>query len=88
MLIAGKILARVLLNRLNEHLDSQGFYHKASVDSGKTEEQQSFKKNARNRMCAKATEIFSAKNIRILYIESAKTVNKMTLNKLIKLMTL
>ena len=28
---------------------------------------------------AKATHIFSAKNIRILYIESAKTVNEMTL---------
>ena len=34
---------------------------------------------------AKATHIFSAKNIRILYIESAKTVNEMTLNKLVKL---
>ena len=51
--VAGKILARVLLNRLN----GQGFYQKASVDSGKTEEQwtwplqhDSFKKNARNRM--------------------------------------
>ena len=30
--------------------------------------------------------IFSAKNIRILYVESAKTVNKMTLNELVKLM--
>ena len=30
--IAGKILARVLLNRLNEHLEQSG----ASVDSGKT----------------------------------------------------
>ena len=28
--------------------------------------------------------IFSAKNIRILYIESDKTVNEMTLNKLVK----
>ena len=37
--IAGKILARVLLNRLNEHLEQQGFYQKASVDSGKTEKQ-------------------------------------------------
>ena len=37
---------------------------------------------------AKATHIFSAKNIRILYIESAKTVNKMTLNELVKLTTL
>ena len=38
--IAGKILARIVLNRLNEHLErSQGFYQKASVDSGKTEEQ-------------------------------------------------
>ena len=35
-----------------------------------------------------ATYIFSAKNIRILYIESAKTVNEMTLNELIKLTTL
>ena len=34
---------------------------------------------------AKATHIFSAKNIRILYIESAKSVNKMTLNELVKL---
>ena len=30
---------------------------------------------------------FSAKNIRILYIESAKTVNEMTLNELVKLTT-
>ena len=29
--------------------------------------------------------IFSAKNIRILYIESARTVNEMTLNELVKL---
>ena len=36
----------------------------------------------------KATHIFSAKNIRILYIESAKTVNEMTLNELVKLTTL
>ena len=34
---------------------------------------------------AKATHIFSAKNFRILYIESAKTVNKITLNELVKL---
>ena len=34
---------------------------------------------------AKATHIFTAKNIRILYIESAKTVNEMTLNELVKL---
>ena len=34
---------------------------------------------------AKATHIFSAKNLRILYIESAKIVNKMTLNELVKL---
>ena len=33
-------------------------------------------------------DIFSAKNIRILYIESAKTVNEMTLNELVKLTTL
>ena len=31
---------------------------------------------------------FSAKNIRILYIESAKTVNEMSLNELVKLTTL
>ena len=37
---------------------------------------------------AKATHIFSAKNIRILYIESDKTVNEMTLNELVKLTTL
>ena len=37
---------------------------------------------------AKATHIFSAKNFRILYIESAKTVNEMTLNELVKLMML
>ena len=37
---------------------------------------------------AKAIHIFSAKNIRILYIESAKTVNEMTLNELVKLTTL
>ena len=33
----------------------------------------------------KATHIFSAKNIRILCIESAKTINEMTLNNLVKL---
>ena len=37
---------------------------------------------------AKATHIFSAKNIRILHIESARKVNEMTLNELIKLTTL
>ena len=36
---------------------------------------------------AKATHVFSAKNIRILYIESVKTVNEMTLNELVKLTT-
>ena len=35
-----------------------------------------------------ATHIFSAKNIRIFYIESAKIVNELTLNKLVKLTTL
>ena len=39
-------------------------------------------------MSAKATHIFSAKHIRILYIESAKIVNEMTLNELVKLTTL
>ena len=42
-----------------------------------------------SRFCsAKATHIFSAKNIRILCIESAKTVNEMALNELVKLTTL
>ena len=45
-------------------------------------------KNVSSFCSAKATHIFSAKNIRILYIESAKTVNEMTLNELIKLTTL
>ena len=46
------------------------------------------KKNVSSFCSAKATHIFSAKNIRILYIESAKTVNEMTLNELVKLTTL
>ena len=37
---------------------------------------------------AKATHIFSAKNFRKLYIESAKIVNEMALNELVKLTTL
>ena len=37
------------------------------------------------KMWVEATHIFSAKNIRILCIESAKTVNEMTFNKLVKL---
>ena len=41
-----------------------------------------------NAKAAKATHIFSAKNIRILCIESAKRVNEMTLNELVKLTTL
>ena len=45
-------------------------------------------KNVSSFCSAKATHIFSAKKIRILYIESAKTVNKMTLNELVKLTTL
>ena len=45
-------------------------------------------KNVSSFCSAKATHIFSAKNIRILYIKSAKTVNEMTLNKLVKLTTL
>ena len=45
-------------------------------------------KNVSSFCSAKATHIFSAKNIRILCIESAKTVNEMTLNELVKLMTL
>ena len=36
----------------------------------------------------KLLTFFSAKNIRILYIESAKTVNEMTFNELVKLTTL
>ena len=42
-------------------------------------------KNVSSFCSAKATHIFSAKNIIILYIESAKTVNEMTLNELVKL---
>ena len=45
-------------------------------------------KNVRSFCSAKATHIFSAKNFRKLYIESAKTVNEITLNELVKLMTL
>ena len=45
-------------------------------------------KNVSSFCSAKATHIFSAKNIRILCIESAKTVNEMTLNELVKLTTL
>ena len=45
-------------------------------------------KNVSSFCSAKATHIFSAKTIRILYIESAKTVNEMTLNELVKLTTL
>ena len=45
-------------------------------------------KNVSSFCSAKATHIFSATNIRILYIESSKTVNEMTLNELIKLMML
>ena len=45
-------------------------------------------KNVSSFCKAKATHIFSEKNISILYIESAKTVNEMTLNELIKLTTL
>ena len=45
-------------------------------------------KNVSSFGSAKATHIFSAKNIRLLYIESTKTVNEMTLNELVKLTTL
>ena len=45
-------------------------------------------KNVSSFCNAKATHIFSAKNIRILCIESAKTLNEMTLNDLVKLTTL
>ena len=40
---------------------------------------------AEKNVSAKATHIFSAKNIKILCIESAKTVNEMTLNELVNL---
>ena len=42
-------------------------------------------KNMSSFCSAKATHIFSAKNIRILHIEVAKTVNENTLNELVKL---
>ena len=45
-------------------------------------------KNVSSFCIAKATHIFSAKNIRILYIESAKIVNEMTLNDVVKLIML
>ena len=45
-------------------------------------------KNVSSFCSAKATHIFSAKNIKILYIESPKTVNEKTLNELVKLTTL
>ena len=45
-------------------------------------------KNVSSFCSAKATHIFSAKNIRILYTESVKKVNEMTLNKIVKLTTL
>ena len=45
-------------------------------------------KNVSSFCSAKATHIFSAKNIRILYIESAKMVNEMTLNEFVKLTAL
>ena len=38
---------------------------------------------AKKMWVAFAVHIFSAKNIIILYIESAKTVNEMTLNELV-----
>ena len=46
------------------------------------------KKKVSSFCSAKATHIFSAKNIRMLCIESTKTVNEMTLNELVKLMML
>ena len=46
------------------------------------------KKNVSSFCSAKATHIFPAKNIIILCIESAETVNEMTLNELVKLTTL
>ena len=45
-------------------------------------------KNVSSFCSAKATHILLAKNIRILCIESAKTVKEMTLNELFKLMML
>ena len=45
-------------------------------------------KNVSSFCSAKATHIFSAESVRILYIESAKTVNEMILNELVKLTTL
>ena len=42
-------------------------------------------KNVSSFCSVKATHIFSAKNFRKLYIESAKIVNEMALNKLVKL---
>ena len=45
-------------------------------------------KNVSSFAVQKLLTFFSAKNIKILYIESTKTVNEMTLNELVKLTTL
>ena len=45
-------------------------------------------KNVSSFCSAKATHIFSAKKFRKLYIESAKIVNEMAHNELVKLTTL
>ena len=45
-------------------------------------------KNVSSFCSAKATHIFSAKNFRKLYIKSAKIVNEMALNELVKLTAL
>ena len=45
-------------------------------------------KNVSTFCSAKAIHICSTNNIRKLYIESAKTVNEITLNELVKLTTL
>ena len=45
-------------------------------------------KNVSSFCSAKAIHMFSAKNVRILYIKSSKTVNEMNLNELVKLTTL
>ena len=45
-------------------------------------------KNVSSFCSAKAAYMFSAKNVRILYIKFSKTVNEMNLNELVKLTTL
>ena len=63
----------------NANTDDRGDYNSSPCTSYRRA------KNVGSFCSAKATHIFSAKNIRILYTEFAKTVNEMILTKLVKL---